>query len=92
FICVGTPLKPDNDLDTSAVFSLAREIPQYVEDYKTVVIKSTVPVGTCAEFKRMVEERLIDTAEIDIVSNPEFMREGSALKDMYEADRIVIGT
>ena len=90
FIAVGTPPKPDGSPDLSFVREVAEAIAEHMNDYKVVVTKSTVPTGT----GKMIEE-IIRTKNgkypFSIVSNPEFLREGSAVGDFLEPDRIVIG-
>jgi UDPglucose 6-dehydrogenase len=91
FITVGTPAKSDGQTDLSAVEAVAREIGRAMERYTVVVNKSTAPVGT-GEFVREVIERYQTRAiAFDVVSNPEFLREGSAIEDTLRPDRIVIG-
>jgi UDPglucose 6-dehydrogenase len=91
FIAVGTPPKADGQTDLGAVEAVAREIGRAMERYTVVVNKSTVPVGT-GEFVREVIERHQPTPlPFDVVSNPEFLREGSAIEDTLRPDRIVIG-
>ncbi|MEE2831191.1 MAG: UDP-glucose/GDP-mannose dehydrogenase family protein [Candidatus Latescibacterota bacterium] len=90
FICVGTPSLPSGEVDMSYVHAAARSIGQYTEDYKIVVNKSTVPVGTGDEVGALIAEVRPD-ADIDVVSNPEFLREGSAIDDFMHPDRVVIG-
>jgi UDPglucose 6-dehydrogenase len=91
FITVGTPPKDDGETDLTAVGDVARIIGQSMEGYTVVVNKSTVPVGT-GEFVREVIERHQERAvPFDVVSNPEFLREGSAIEDTLRPDRIVIG-
>src|SRR5215468_11275958 len=91
FITVGTPPKPNGQADLGAVEDVARIIAQAMERYTVVVNKSTVPVGT-GEFLREVLERHRTTkVPFDVVSNPEFLREGSAIEDTLRPDRIVIG-
>jgi len=91
FITVGTPAKSDGQADLSAVESVARGIGQAMERYTVIVNKSTVPVGT-GDFVRDVIERSQTTPiPFDVVSNPEFLREGSAIEDTLRPDRIVIG-
>jgi UDPglucose 6-dehydrogenase len=90
FICVGTPSLPTGEVDMSYVHAAARSIGQYMEDYKIVVNKSTVPVGTGDEVGAIIHEVRPD-ADIDVVSNPEFLREGSAIDDFMHPDRVVIG-
>jgi UDPglucose 6-dehydrogenase len=90
FICVGTPSLPSGEVDMSYVHTAARSIGQYMEDYKIVVNKSTVPVGTGDEVGALIAEVRPD-ADIDVVSNPEFLREGSAIDDFMHPSRVVIG-
>jgi len=91
FITVGTPPKSDGQTDLTAVGEVARGIAEAMERYTVVVNKSTVPVGT-GDFVREVIERHQKTAvPFDVVSNPEFLREGSAIEDTLRPDRIVIG-
>jgi UDPglucose 6-dehydrogenase len=91
FIAVGTPPKVNGETDLSAVEQVATEIGRTMERYLVVVNKSTVPVGT-GEFVRVVIERHQRTPiPFDVVSNPEFLREGSAIEDTLRPDRIVIG-
>jgi UDPglucose 6-dehydrogenase len=94
FICVGTPQKPDGSADLSQVEEVARETAKLMEGYKLLVEKSTVPINTHKLIKRTVErylKRRGKILEFDVASNPEFLREGSAVKDFLEPDRIVIG-
>jgi UDPglucose 6-dehydrogenase len=90
FICVGTPSQPSGEVDMSFVHAAARSIGQYMEDYKIIVNKSTVPVGTGDEVGAIIAE-VHPNADIDVVSNPEFLREGSAIDDFMHPDRVVIG-
>jgi UDPglucose 6-dehydrogenase len=94
FICVGTPQRPDGSADLSQVEEVARETAKFMEGYKLLVEKSTVPINTHKLIKRTVErylKRRGKILEFDVASNPEFLREGSAVKDFLEPDRIVIG-
>jgi nucleotide sugar dehydrogenase len=94
FICVGTPQRPDGSADLSQVEEVAKETAKLMEGYKLLVEKSTVPVNTHKLIKRTVERYLKirgKVLEFDVASNPEFLREGSAVKDFLEPDRIVIG-
>ena len=90
FICVGTPSLPSGDVDMSYVFSAAESIGRYMEDYKIIVNKSTVPVGTGVKVAEVIRGVRTDL-DFDIVSNPEFLREGSAIDDFMHPDRLVIG-
>lgn len=91
FIAVGTPSREDGSADLSAVEHVAKEIAQCMDGYKVVVVKSTVPVGTCRKLKRVIREHQVRPAPFDIVSNPEFQREGSAIEDFMRPDRVTIG-
>jgi len=91
FIAVGTPSRRgDGHADLSYVFAAAKEIADAMDGYTVVVTKSTVPVGTGREVERIIRETRPD-AEFDVVSNPEFLREGSAIEDFMRPDRVVIG-
>lgn len=95
FIAVGTPPDEDGKADLSAVLSVAESIGKYINDYKVVVDKSTVPIGTGRKVERVIQEQMIKRSvnyEFDVVSNPEFLREGKAVHDFLHPDRVVIGT
>ncbi|HEX6129925.1 MAG TPA: UDP-glucose/GDP-mannose dehydrogenase family protein [Candidatus Limnocylindria bacterium] len=91
FITVGTPPKPDGQTDLSAVEDVAGMIGQAMERYTVVVNKSTVPVGTGEFVREVIEKHQVQKVAFDVVSNPEFLREGSAIEDTLRPDRIVIG-
>lgn len=92
FIAVGTPSNEDNgDADLGNVFAVAGEIAAALDGYTVVVTKSTVPVGTGHEVEKIIRDANPD-ADFDVVSNPEFLREGSAIGDFLRPDRVVIGT
>jgi UDPglucose 6-dehydrogenase len=92
FIAVGTPSRRgDGHADLSYVYGAAEEIADAMTGYTVVVTKSTVPVGTGDEVEKIIRARRPD-AEFDVVSNPEFLREGSAINDFMRPDRVVIGT
>jgi UDPglucose 6-dehydrogenase len=92
FIAVGTPSRRgDGHADLTHVYGAAREIAEAINGYTVVVTKSTVPVGTGDEVERIIRETR-PGADFDVVSNPEFLREGSAINDFMRPDRIVIGT
>jgi len=94
FISVGTPQDEDGSADLQYVLEVARSIGEHLREYRVVVGKSTVPVGTAdrvkAEIQAAIEKRGV-SAEFDVVSNPEFLKEGAALDDFMKPDRIVIG-
>ena len=91
FIAVGTPANNDGSPDLSQVEAVAREIAAYMKDYKIIVLKSTVPVGTGKWVKAILTEAVKGAVPFDMVSNPEFLREGAAVEDFFRPDRIVIG-
>lgn len=91
FICVGTPPLENGDPDMSYIQEAAKSIAGALNRYKVIVNKSTVPVGTGDMVRRIIEENRRRDVDFDVVSNPEFLREGSAIKDTLEPDRIVIG-
>ncbi len=91
FIAVPTPSKGDGGSDLSAVREVATGIARAMNGYKVVVNKSTVPVGTGDLVRRIISEHKVWSGEFDVVSNPEFLREGSAIQDTLRPDRIVIG-
>jgi UDPglucose 6-dehydrogenase len=91
FIAVGTPPLSDGSADMSAVWDVARAIANYINGYKVIVNKSTMPVGSGNKVERLIKRYLNRELEFDVVSNPEFLREGSAIYDFMNPDRIVIG-
>ena len=95
FIAVGTPPDEDGSADLQYVTAVARSIGERKNDYRSVVNKSTVPVGTADRVRLTIEAALSDRQakmEFDVVSNPEFLKEGAAIEDFMKPDRIVIGT
>ncbi len=92
FIAVSTPPRQDGSADLSAVAAVAREVAENLNGYKVVVDKSTVPVKTGEKVAETIERYSPEGSEFDVVSNPEFLREGSAIQDTFHPDRIVIGT
>lgn len=94
FIAVGTPQDQSGSADLSSVFEVAHEIGGCMNEYKIIVDKSTVPVGTGQMVKKIIQEELDNRGlniNFDVVSNPEFLRQGSAIQDFTHADRVVIG-
>lgn len=89
FLCIGTPSGQDGNCDTDNLFKAVKNFAPLLKKYCVIVNKSTVPVGTCFKIKEIIQE-LSDT-DFDIVSNPEFLKEGSAVKDFLCPDRIIIG-
>ncbi len=91
FIAVGTPSDKDGKADLSAVIAVAEQLARYIDAYKVIVVKSTVPVGTVHKLRDLIRQRMKKQVEFDVVSNPEFLREGEAVNDFVIPDRIVIG-
>lgn len=91
FICVGTPPKENWETELKYVEAVALEIAQNIDSYKIIVHKSTVPVETGEKVKEIIRKNIKKGLEFDVVSNPEFLREGTAIEDTLHPDRIVIG-
>ena len=95
FSAVGTPPDEDGSADLKYVLQVARTIGQHMNHYMVVVTKSTVPVGTAAKVRKTIEEELekrgMKGLEFDVASNPEFLKEGNAIKDFMSPDRVVVG-
>jgi len=91
FIAVGTPEGVNGSTDLSAVFEVARAIGINLNGYKVICTKSTVPIGTGAKITEIIRKTSNEENEFDYVSNPEFLREGSAVKDFLLPDRVIIG-
>src|SRR2546427_1022463 len=91
FIAVGTPSREDGSADLSFVEEVGRGIAAHLNGYKVIVTKSTVPVGTGQRLRELIEQHGPRPAHFDIVSNPEFLREGSAIEDFMRPNRVVIG-
>jgi len=92
FICVGTPPKEDGRTDLSQVEAASRDIAEALHESKIIVTKSTVPVGTGDFVRNVIEAHRHNGTSFEVVSNPEFLREGQAIRDTLQPDRIVIGT
>jgi UDPglucose 6-dehydrogenase len=95
FSCVGTPSSPDGSCDLSYVDHVAGQIGQMINDYKIIINKSTVPVGTADRVRGVIQEKLKErgvSVEFDVVSNPEFLKEGDAVNDFLKPDRVIVGT
>ncbi len=90
FIAVGTPQGEDGQADLKYVFEVAKSIGQSINDYKVIVDKSTVPVGTADAVSKIIKEQT--NIEFDVVSNPEFLKQGAAVDDFLKPDRVVIGS
>ena len=92
FICVGTPTnKVSNSADLSQIFSVAKEISKSINKFKIIITKSTVPVTTGDEIEKILSKK-VNKDKFSVVSNPEFLREGEAIRDFVYPDRIVIGS
>ncbi len=94
FSAVGTPPDEDGSADLSYVLEVAHEVGRYMQDYLVVVTKSTVPVGTAVKVKAAIQEELAARGvaiDFDVASNPEFLKEGAAIKDFMSPDRVVVG-
>lgn len=91
FLAVGTPERPDGYADLSQIEAVAKEVAQYMTEYKILAIKSTVPVGTARRLREMIRGSLAAPIEFDVVSNPEFLREGAAVNDFLRPDRVILG-
>lgn len=92
FIAVGTPPKENGEADLSIVFSVAEKIAKNLDRHTVIATKSTVPVGTYRKIKEIIKREKPKTANFDVASIPEFLREGQAISDTLHPDRIVIGT
>ncbi len=91
FSAVGTPMHDDGSADLSAIFKVARSVAGYMDGYRVLVQKSTVPVGTSERVGEIITQNLVKEVPFDRVSNPEFLREGSAIEDFMRPNRVVIG-
>ena len=92
FICVGTPSKKNGDgADLTQIYSVSKEISKYINKFKIVITKSTVPVTTGDEIEKIFKMKVVKN-KFSIVSNPEFLREGDAIRDFIYPDRIVVGS
>ncbi len=95
FNCVGTPPRPDGSCDLSYVQSVGNNIGAILDEYKIIINKSTVPVGTAEELQTIIQGKLDERGvrvEFDVVSNPEFLKEGDAVSDFMKPDRVIVGT
>ncbi|MEE9166913.1 MAG: UDP-glucose/GDP-mannose dehydrogenase family protein [Candidatus Neomarinimicrobiota bacterium] len=92
FVAVGTPMRENGEADLSAIETVAKTIGRNLNGYKVICTKSTVPIGTGERVRTMVQETSSAGAEFDIVSNPEFLREGAAVQDFLIPNRVVIGS
>lgn len=95
FIAVGTPQDEDGSADLKYVLAVAKDIGEFANEYRIIINKSTVPVGTADKVRTAIEQTLLKrgvNVNFDMVSNPEFLREGAAIEDFMNSDRIIIGT
>ena len=92
FICVNTPTQKNGKTDLRYIQTVAKEVARAMDTYKVIVSKSTMPVGTSQKIKEIMKRLHNPKVTFDIVSNPEFLREGTAIKDFLKPDRIVMGT
>ena len=91
FLAVGTPEGDGGRADLSQIMEVSKQIAESMTEYKVIAIKSTVPVGTAAKLREYIKENLKQPVEFDVVSNPEFLREGNAVNDFLRPDRIILG-
>ncbi len=91
FIAVGTPPRGDGSAEMKYVEGVAKEIAKHTKSYKVIVTKSTVPVGTGERIREIISKNLKESTDFDVVSNPEFLREGAGIEDFMRPNRIVIG-
>lgn len=92
FIAVGTPQADDGSVNLNFVYAVAKQIAEVISKDSLIVTKSTVPVGTGFEIKNIIDENKINDVNIEIASNPEFLKEGVAIEDCMRPDRVIIGT
>jgi UDPglucose 6-dehydrogenase len=90
FLCLPTPPLEDGSVDLTRVIDVADKMAKYINGYKVIVSKSTVPVGTCDKLKKIIAGQTRN--KFDVVSNPEFLKEGAAVTDFMSPDRVVVGT
>jgi UDPglucose 6-dehydrogenase len=90
FLCLPTPPLEDGSVDLSHVLNVSAKLAGYINGYKIIVSKSTVPVGTCDKIKKLISKKTRN--KFDVVSNPEFLKEGAAVSDFMSPNRVVVGT
>uniref|UniRef100_A0A7V6CE50 UDP-glucose 6-dehydrogenase n=1 Tax=Thermodesulfobacterium geofontis TaxID=1295609 RepID=A0A7V6CE50_9BACT len=91
FICVGTPSSSDGSADLTQIKEVALSLAEVIDEYKVIVTKSTVPVGTNRWIKSLIDANKKSDVAVDVISNPEFLREGAAIEDFMHPDRVIIG-
>lgn len=92
FVAVGTPDNGQGEPDLTQIETVAKELAKAIDDYKVIVTKSTVPVGTNRWIKEIIQANLKKKVKVDVLSNPEFLREGSAIEDFMRPNRVVLGS
>jgi UDPglucose 6-dehydrogenase len=90
FLCLPTPSNKDGSANISSVLKVTEKLSRYINEYKVIVSKSTVPVGTCEQLKKIIASNC--KYDFDVVSNPEFLKEGAAVSDFMSPDRVIVGT
>jgi UDPglucose 6-dehydrogenase len=90
FLCLPTPPNEDGSVDMTRVLDVSKKMASHINGYKVIVSKSTVPVGTCDRLTKLISK--ITKYEFDVVSNPEFLKEGAAVNDFMSPDRVIVGT
>jgi len=91
YMCVNTPVLPDGSLNMANIWNVSQTIGENLNDYKVIVQKSTVPMGTAKKVRQIIAAHCPESVEFDVAANPEFLREGNAILDFLNGDRIVIG-
>ena len=91
FLAVGTPQDKSGKADLRQIFDVCEKIADHITEYKVLICKSTVPVGTSAAIEKLIKKKQKNNIEFDVISNPEFLREGSAVNDFLQPDRVVVG-
>lgn len=92
FLALGTPERPDGSSDLSAIYKVAEDIGRHMTEYKIVAIKSTVPVGTARRIEEIIRKNQERPIDFDVVSNPEFLRQGAAVDDFLHPNRVILGS
>ncbi len=92
FLALGTPEMSDGSVDMRDTFEVVERIARCMKEYKIIAVKSTVPVGTAREIRRLIKDNLSEPVEFDVVSNPEFLRQGAAVEDFMRPNRVILGS